>query len=355
MTLRPTLRFLIVVVSGILALSACGLRVGTFTPKLVNGTVSYTNEQIATEAQAVGVKYARVQQVAGKPLDPEIGVLAAHEIATQLVVKSPVFGMVPPDLETFKGDVGSLLAATGTQLLAVQNEETVDQFWLDTPDNYLRELAAATEVAKAHHVAVTNGGIDRPVIALAVWNHLRVTRGTAYSDQFLANAFDTTPIVVASLTGVSPTDPDPYSHLHTALTARWREGEYLLDHYGTDPEDVPIDFVNFHWYVSDNTAEGFRDSGPYTDADALRDVVVSIREMTGKDPITNEIGQWGTTPAAPAALLGVLRDQLVPWAFWFDADGLPAHGLHNFDPDNYVPGDLRPNGVAFAQFVATLK
>lgn len=322
--------------------------IGTFTPRVVNGTVNYSPEGVATEAKAVGVKYARVQQTVGQPLVPEIGALQAAGIQSALVAKSTEFGRLPADLDAYKRGLGTILDDYRTPFLSVQNEETVDKFWTDTPDNYLRLLAAATEVAKAKKIPVTNGGIDRLPISLATWNHLRLTRGTARADEFLDAAFDTNAVLRGQLHGDPPSDANPYSRVARATADRWKEGEYLLAHYGTDPGDVPIDYVNFHYYVSDETAEGFRSSGDYTDTDALRDIVTSIREMTGKPAVTNEIGQWGTTPEAPVAFLDLLRNQLqVPWVIWFDADGMPAHGLH----ESGMPGVLRDNGRAFAAFM----
>ncbi len=330
-------------------LSGCvPTKVGTFTPRVVDGTVNYSPEGVATEAKAVKVKYARVQQVVGQPQVPEIGTLRAAGISSQIVVKSPVFGKLPPDIDAYQRDLGSLLDGYRTPLVAVQNEETVPKFWLDTPDNYLRLLSAATDVAKAKGIPITNGGIDRLPIALATWNHLRLTRGTAYADKFLDDVFDSSAVLRAQLHGVPASDSNPYSRVATDTADRWKEGEYLLSHYGTNPGDVPIDYVNFHWYVSDNTAEGFRSGGDYTDTQALSDVVTSIREMTGKQAVTNEIGQWGTSTQAPLAFLGLLCNQLqVPFVIWFDADGDPAHGLH----ESGQPGVLRDNGRAFAAFV----
>lgn len=287
-----------------------------------------------------------MQQVVGQSPVRELRVFESRGLGVQLVAKSPQFGRLPDDLEQYKRDLGALLENHPTGLLAVQNEETVDQSWFGTMDEYLVLLRSAAEVANARGVPVTNGGIDRQPTALATWNHLRRTRGTAYADRFLDTVFDKSPGIKNALTGVSPTDPDPYRLVNDDVARRWRHGEYLLEHYGSEPGNVPITYVNFHWYVSDDTPEGFRGSGDYTDTDALRDVVRFVEEATGKRAVTNEIGQWGRTPAAVTALLGVLRDELdVPWGIWFDADGDPADGLH----ESGQPGRLRPNGTEFAR------
>ncbi|CAN5594846.1 hypothetical protein BH18ACT1_BH18ACT1_00140 [soil metagenome] len=335
------------------AVAACSpepaTRVGIFIPLSVNdGAVTYTPEGIATEASALGVDVARFQQVVGRRPAEALQVLAERGVGAQLTAKSPQFGRLPDDLDQYETDLAALLRDQPTGLLAVQNEETVDKFWLDTIDNYLVLLRAAARVANAEGVPVTNGGIDRQPTALATWNHLRRTRGTATADSFLDAVFDTAPGIRNALTGVPPSDPDPYRRVNETVARRWRDGEYLLERYGSDPGDVPITYVNFHWYVSDDTPEGFRGSGPYTDTDALRDVVRFIEGSTGKRAVTNEIGQWGRTPEAVTAFLGLLRDELhVPWVIWFDADGVPADGLH----ESGQPGELRANGTAFAAAV----
>ncbi len=75
-------------------------------------------------------------------------------------------------------------------------------------------------------------------------------------------------------------------------------------------------------------------------------MIAFIEATTGERAVTNEIGQWGRTPEAVLAFLGVVRDELrLPWAIWFGADGDPADGLH----EGGYPGRLRPNGTAFAE------
>lgn len=338
----------------VMGLAACDpsdeTKIGIFIPLSVNyGAITYTPQDIAAEANALGVKYARVQQVVGRPLVQEIGILEGHDVRAQVTVKSPQFGRLPDDLDDYQADLGVLLDEYPTELLAVQNEETVDKFWVDTMDNYLKLLRAAAEVANAKDIPITNGGIDRQPIALVTWNHLRLSEGTARADKFIDAVFDSSPAIRNALTGIAASDADPYRYVNATVSRRWKDAEYLLSQYGTDGTDVPVDYVNFHWYVSDDTPEGFRGAGGYTDTQALEDVVKSIEELTGKPAVTNEIGQWGQTPDAVTSFLGLLRNELdMPWVIWFDADGVPADGLH--EPE--MPGALRPNGVAFARFLS---
>jgi hypothetical protein len=93
-----------------------------------------------------------------------------------------------------------------------------------------------------------------------------------------------------------------------------------------------MDYVNFHWYFDDDRS--------------LRQAVRYLRRATGK-PVVTEVGQHNTEPAVVTGHLRTLVKRLrLPFVIWFDADGTPALGLHD------APGALRPNGMAFRDFVA---
>jgi len=323
-------------------------RVGTFIPNLVNGEIHYTDQEIITEDKALGVNVERVAQVVGKPLSSAVGTFKAAGIDSQLTAKAGQVLDTDAERAAYGRDLDALLSEYHTPLLSIENEETVDQFYAGTPDEYLSELRIATKVAKAHHVTVTDGGIPWPIVSLVTWDHVRTTKGTATADAFLKTVFrePTWAWIVRDLGGVSKTDPDPYGHLgRPEMAQSWRDAHYLLTKFGTDPGDVPIDYVNFHWYVPDEVG-GYRTTG-YTDAQALRDAVAAIQALTdGKQVVSNEVGQRGTTPEAVVGTLHVLVYEVkAPFVIWFDADGIPARALHD------APGDLRTNGIAFKRFL----
>ncbi len=355
---RPRQRWLAVTaICSALAIGATGCRqVGTFLPGLVNGTTSYSTSDRITEAKALGVKLQRVHQVVGKPLSSDVQPFAANGIQTQLTIKATAGTQTQP-IDTpeaqaaFRSGLSSLLDQYRTPLLSVENEETADNFYAGTPDQYLTELRIAVDVAKAHNVNVTDGGIPWTTISLVAWNQIRKTRGTSAADAYIATVFrgGSNAWIRNDLTGVAADDPDPYSHLsRVAPRQNWVDAEYLLSQFGTDPGDVPLTFVNFHWYVLDDFG-GYKTAG-YTDAEALTDTIDAIKAITGRPVVTNEFGQHGTTPEAVAGNLHVVLDQEnLPFVVWFDADGIPAHGL--FDPA-LGPGHLRLSGETFRDTLA---
>lgn len=333
--------------------------VGIMVPRTVNATVPYTSAQVLAEAEAVGVDTVRIGQKVTEERNGYVRALSAGGQRLVLDVKAGEWPQEPPttagELEAYRGDLDRLLDQVEPALLAVENEETVDEFVTGTPDQYLGELRAAVDVGHRHGVPVTNGGIPFEILTLVVWNRLRTTEGTAVADRFLGTAADTPTRQLARdtarLRGTPASDPDPYARLGSATKRQaWKDAEALIEEYGTDPGDVGIDAFNFHWYATDE--EGFRTTGAYTDADALRQAITVLEEMVDKPVITNEIRQWGDTAAAPEAYLQVLvAEQRLPLVVWFDADGIPATALHDFDPARRLAGDLRPNGVAFSRWL----
>jgi hypothetical protein len=80
------------------------------------------------------------------------------------------------------------------------------------------------------------------------------------------------------------------------------------------------------------------------------DTIEAIKAITGRPVVTNEFGQHGTTPEAVSGNLHVVLDQeKLPYVIWFDADGIPAHGL--FDPA-LGAGHLRQSGETFHDTLA---
>lgn len=349
-----------VAAGSLLGLVACdpkppeGPWVGTFTPHSVNGGEKhYDAGDIVTEAKALGVTIQRVQQVIGQPLGDDVATYRRNGIAAQVTVKANTGTISQPLTTTAKRDafrrgVEDLLDAYHTPLLAVENEETADNFYAGTPDQYLAELKIAVSVAKEKGVKVTDGGVQWPAVALVTWNHVRLTRGTTAADAFLATVFrgPSTRWIIGDLHGVRQENTDPYAELGPGTTrgdnlrTAWRDAQYLFEHFGAAPGEAHIDYVNFHWYTPD--ADGFRAA----DTQALRDAVTTLRDITGLTPVTNEIGQRGLTPQAVTSSLRVLVDEeRLPFVLWFDADGIPARALFE------TPGNLRDNGKAFAAAV----
>lgn len=366
--MRFRTKSLLVPIGVMLAVTACQPRVGTFLPRAVNGTYSYRNCDIVHEAQALGVDIQRVQQIADTGgLNPLVGVLADAGIDAHLTIKANPGRSralladnprIPGDenrgrgttVTEYRRELGERLdeyhTLTGgpAPLIAIENEANHDQFYDGTAQQYLTELAIAVDVAHQRGVEVTDSGIATKAAKLVAWNHLRTTSGTVAANAYLRTVFRSTTnpndtAIRNQLLGVSPADPNPYAHLSSAvLRKNWRDAETMLAAYGTGTGQIPVDYVNFHWYTPDEP-----NPSRYADREALADTIDALSSITGLPVVTNEIGQHGTDTTAVTETLDVADDRGLALLIWFDADGNPARGL--FRPT--TPGHLRQNGQAF--------
>jgi len=77
----------------------------------------------------------------------------------------------------------------------------------------------------------------------------------------------------------------------------------------------------------------------------FRDVVATMKDLSGLPVISNEMGQHDTDPDAVTRMMDKVIELKVPIAVWFSSDGRLAKAL--VDPD----GQLRPNGEAFREVI----
>jgi hypothetical protein len=231
------------------------------------------------------------------------------------------------DLADYRRRLGGILDALAPPvLLQIENEEVEPRFFAGTMPQYVNELNAAVEVAHARGVKVTNGGITGRPLALLTWQHYRDRGLEAKADDFARRTF------------TRPQDRSvqedllrkPFTGLRRQpLQAAWDRASALVAAFSASR----MDYVNFHWYFDEDRS--------------LRQAVRYLRRATGKRVITTEVGQHNTTPSVVTGHLRMLVKRLrLPFVIWFDADGRPALGLHD------APGVLRPNGLAFRDFVA---
>jgi len=357
-----------------IAATACQPRLGTFLPTTVNATYNYSVCDIVREAQALGATIQRVQQVADTPngLNPLVATLHDAGIDTHLTFKANVG--IPrtllPDDPNIPGDENAAAGTTSTEyrrglsqrldeyraltgspapLIAIENEANHGQFYDGTAADYLTELAIAVEVAHGQGVKVTDSGIATKAVKLLAWNHIRSTQGKTAADAYARTTFrsaaDNNDLPIRDqLLAISATEPDPHSRLGNAvLRQNWQDADQMLAAYGNGGGQIPIDYVNFHWYVPDEP-----NTSGYSDKQSLLDTISALESITGLQAVTNEIGQHGSDLEAVTNTLDVVvREKPLPYVMWFDADGSPAKGL--FNP--LTPGDLRPTGQAFRSYV----
>lgn len=227
-------------------------------------------------------------------------------------------GHPPADIEQYKKTLAGIIKKYQPEILVVENEENSARLFYDgTPSEYERELRAATEVAHAMGVKVTNGGLVSKLVAALAGDHLTASGRTDEAEIFLKKTLGNGYF--------------QFQKKGKMVVAQLEKGKELLEVY----KSVDIDFVNFHWYTPD--------------ADAFKIAVSFLREATGKPVITNEIGQQKSVdPKEVEDLMTAVLAEKIPVAIWFSMDVhafAEARGLVAED------GSLRSNGIAFKNFI----
>ena len=309
------------------------------TPGILTPLIGIDAADVIAEARALGVDTVRLSQDVTNPtVRPALHVVQREGLALLLTVNNaqerdaqgnrPAHPPVTPEeLAAYRQRLGGLLDRLQRPvLLQVENEEIEPRFFSGTMAEYLGELDAAVAVAQARGIRVTNGGITGRPLALLTWQHYRDRGLEAEADDFARRTF------------TRPQDAGvqqdllrkPFTGLRRQpLQAAWDRAGELVAAFRSSR----MDYVNFHWYFNDDRS--------------LRQAVRYLRRATGKPVITTEVGQHNTEPAVVTGHLRTLVKRLrLAFVIWFDADGTPALGLHD------APGVLRPNGIAFRDFVA---
>jgi hypothetical protein len=273
-----------------------------------------------------------VRLVARLDVAPNSRINEAQEQGFQVLTTATngAFPAPPPgDLADYQARLARELAAHPTPLVSIENEPTADRYYTGTPADYLAELAAAVPVAHAHGAKISDGGLVSAGVQLATWNDLWTHSGCASADHYATIAFPTSRIGGQVISDVpSCADPNrPILGSNPKALQVMNDTNALIAGF----RSIPIDYVNFHWYQS--TPE------------AMKTAIEFLRRATGKQVITNEIGQFDDSPDTARGLLDMTAQLHLPWVVWFASDGSGAVGMFNSD------GTIRSNGLAFRDFV----
>jgi len=232
----------------------------------------------------------------------------------------------PEDLAAYKTGLTSLLGAWKPALLVVENQENDPSAFVDSSGNfagYIKQLDAACAVSHAKGIACANGGLTSRSVAAATWYDFLQRNLPDAACDYAKKAFYTEddPEAGAPLCryrraeDVPATIRDPFLNHAPELLAQYKA--------------LPLDAVNFHWYVHD--------------ASALSQTVDYLRRATGKQVMCGEMGQW-RWDAAPAHVRPLLRAAFASQmavVIWYSVEGPFTSSL--FEPD----GRLRPAGWEF--------
>lgn len=242
----------------------------------------------------------------------------------------------PTDMEKYKSTLNDILTEYTPEILVVENEEYNKSYHTGSMEQYLIELQAAIDVAHSKNIKVTNGGLVSRILTLTVWKDY-------YDRGMKKEAADFAKRVV-------PTDivgDLPNLARHKALIEGMKAFDTLLNAYKT----MDLDYVNFHWYepIQQRTFRNKEQKELIENVDTkgLEEVVQFLRRRTGKEVLTNEIGQLNTSPTVVKDVLKKCLELRIPYIIWYSGDGGEGKSvaLTNFD------GSLRENGKKFSELM----
>jgi len=223
------------------------------------------------------------------------------------------------DLDQYKIDLRNILN-TFTVMPAVaviENEESNQSFYKGPAIDYINQLKAAIQVMHASGIQVTNGGLINPGINYLVYKDL------------LAQGKNDSALLFKQQTSVMPDSPKTVKS--GAFT------DTLLADYAKVNN---LDFVNFH-----------RKMLRPADTISTNQVINYLKKRTGKAIISNELGQFDTSPTTLTSTVRLCTKQGFPYMLWYSPDqnaGLKA------TPLQYPDATLTPNGIAYQNFIAGL-
>jgi hypothetical protein len=296
-------------------------------------TDTASNDLRFERLQALGTRRVRLVARLDSLPSTRVSDAQAQGFEVMLTTTNGAFPANPPtDVAAYQAKLDQALTDHPTPVVAIENEPTADKYYSGTPDQYLAELAAAIPVAHAHGVKISDGGLVSAGVQLSTWQDLWLHQGCAAADHYAAIAFPWSRIGGQVITDLpSCADPNrPILGSNPKALQVLNDTNALIAGF----RSLPIDYVNFHWYQS--TPE------------AMETTVEFLRRATGKQVVTNEIGQFDTSPDTLRGLLDMTAKLHIPWVTWFASDGSGgAMGLFN-----NTDGSIRSNGLAFRDFVS---
>ena len=240
--------------------------------------------------------------------------------------------VAPADLAAYSAAVGATLDAYRPEVAVIENEELADKFYTGTPRQYLAQLSAATVEAHKRDLKVANGGFVSSAVMLATWNDYWTRGMRKQADDYAKRAFPLGRLAPRVQKDV-PTAANPKKAIlgNSPIQRRLlREAQQLITGY----RKSDIDYVNFHWYAAGSKA--------------LKESIDFLERATRKPAITNEVGQFNRDPSTVTSLMTAMVAKRLAYVVWFAGDG-PGGAVGLFDAKT---GALRPNGIAFRNFVS---
>lgn len=259
-------------------------------------------------------------------------------VSSKITSESEPPGPFITDMVYYSQKLNEILNKYKPEVLVVENEETNEGYYTGTAQEYINLLTVAIDVAHQKGVKVTNGGFPTRMATLLCWDYYNSTGQISKANSYALRAFP------SSISG----DIQGYINSNINAQQQLAKGKTLLNTY----KNMNLDYINFHWYeiVSQREISAQSPELPNintADMTAFEETVTFFKSFSGKQPITNEIGQINKKGGIVTDVLNKCFDLKLPYVVWYSGDGGvgKATALHNGD------GTLRENGTSFKSFI----
>ena len=223
----------------------------------------------------------------------------------------------PQNINTYKTAIASAIDTAKPAIIVVGNEMTLSKMFSGTADQYKQMLTAACDVAKSKKIPCSNDGMLSGSVTYYVYYYYYFIKNDPQKAQNYANiAFE------------------PYQTKDPAAIKTRVENNQIKAYVDTYTAVKP-DYVNIHWYVAN--------------PEALAETVDVFKTATGLPVITNETNPRSCDPTITTNVMNGIVALNMSYVVWYSTDTqIGSCALQNSD------GSLRPNGIAFKNFIANL-
>ena len=221
-------------------------------------------------------------------------------------------------------------------MVAIENEPANAQYHEGDMSLYITQLKVSCRVCKEFNVLVADGGLSTSPLRTITYRWLKdnPTEGLMTAEEFKTKCVPVSVHKNLDKPGaIDSHEKDVQEHI------------YLIQEYAKIPE---LNFINLHLYMEFvNSRTGIAQATTALAA-GLKEIITCIRCMTGKDVITNEVGQINHNPELTTAIMQALEENNVSLAIWYSGDK-PDYGGPVALTDN--DGKLRATGIAFRNYI----
>jgi hypothetical protein len=236
-------------------------------------------------------------------------------------------------LTTFLANTTNILdtLSPSPPIICVGNEELGAVYHLPPITDYIAMMQQVVPLVHSYGLLITNGGLRSLELSLLVYYDY-LDRGMT-TEAALWKLQTITGRLLAYVN--HPTNP-----AYADIAQLYADALTLIAAYAT----LDIDYVNIHIYEPYNNSSW--GNGQQVTSGALQAIVDYILDKTGKDCISNEMGQFNYSDTLVTSMLEEITSVGLVWNIWYDGDGSGlAIALHNLGATS-----LRDNGKAYAAF-----